>query len=80
MHRKDEHGNPYAVARLAEAVVFTPEKRAAMGIPEGSVPDGMWVGFKVDDDEAWQGIKSGKYKMLSLGGKALRRSAGDING
>ena len=74
MHRKNQDGSVHAVARLVESAVFTPEKKAAMGIPEGSVPDGMWVGFKVDDDETWAGIKNGTYKMLSLGGKALRRN------
>lgn len=73
MHRRDEHGQPRAVARLVESVVFTPEKRKAMGVQDGILPDGLWVGFKVDDDEAWEGIKSGKFKMLSLGGKAIRR-------
>lgn len=74
MHKKGADGNPRAVARLVECIAFTPEKRKALGIAEGSVPDGMWVGFKVDDDEAWEGVKSGKYRMLSLGGKAVRRA------
>lgn len=77
MHRRDESGNVLPVARLVECVAFTPEKRKAMGLPEGSLPDGMWVGFKVDDEEAWQGIKAGKFKMLSLGGKALRREVAE---
>lgn len=62
------------IGRLAELFVSTPEKRQAMGIPEGVLPDGIWVGMKVDDDAAWEGVKSGKYKMFSLGGKAIRRA------
>lgn len=46
-------------ARLVESCVFTPEKLKAMRIPEGTVPLGWWVGFYVDDDEAWEKIKDG---------------------
>ena len=62
------------VGRLVESVVFTAEKRKAMGVPDGVLPDGHWVGFKIDEDEAWDGVKSGKFTMFSLGGTALRRS------
>ena len=61
------------VGRLVEVVCFTPEKRLAMGIPDGIVPDGTWVGFKIDDPESWAGVKSGRFKMFSLGGRAIRR-------
>lgn len=60
------------VGRLVECIVFTAEKREAMGIPDGVLGDAMWVGFKIDDDDAWEGVRSGRYKMLSLGGKAVR--------
>ena len=76
MHRKGADGKTRAVARLVESVVFTPEKRAAMGLADGTVPDGLWTGWKVDDDEAWDGIKSGRYTMLSLGGRAVRAEVG----
>ncbi len=64
----------HKVGTLVECVCFTPEKRKAMGIPDGQVPDGTWVGFKIHEDETWEGVKTRKYKMLSLGGKAIRRS------
>ena len=64
------------VGRLVECIVFTPEKRAAMRIPDGIVPDGIWVGFKVDDDDVWQKIKDGTYTMFSFGGRAIRRALG----
>lgn len=64
----------YTVGSLVEVICFTKEKRAALGIPEGIIPDGTWVGFKVYDDDAWEGIKSGRYKMLSFGGKAIKRA------
>lgn len=37
------------VAYLIESVVFTEEKMAAMGIPEGTLPVGWWIGFQVTD-------------------------------
>ena len=35
--------------KLVESVVFTKEKLEAMGIPEGVVPLGWWIGFKIED-------------------------------
>lgn len=57
---------------LVESVVFTKEKMKAMGIPEGIVPEGWWVGFKIHDDTAWEKVKDGTYKMFSIEGKAMR--------
>lgn len=59
-------------ASLIESVIFTKEKMAAMGIPEGILPEGWWIGFYVKDEEAWQKIKDGTYKMFSIEGKAVR--------
>lgn len=63
--------------KLIESVVLTKEKQAAMGIPAGTVPEGWWVGFKIDDDAAWQGIKSGRYKMFSIEGQGIRQPMDD---
>lgn len=60
------------VGRLIESVVFTKEKMAAMGIIPGSVPEGWWVGFHIDDDNVWQKIKDGEYRMFSIEGTAVR--------
>lgn len=59
-------------ARMVESVIFTKEKMQAMGIPEGTVPEGWWIGFKVDDDEAWDKVKKGTYKAFSIEGTAFR--------
>ena len=59
-------------ARMVESCVFTEEKQKALGIPEGIVPTGWWIGFYVDDDNAWEKIKDGTYKMFSIEGKAIR--------
>ena len=63
--------------RLIESVVLTKEKQAAMGIPEGIVPEGWWVGFKIDDDAAWDGIKKGRYRMFSIEGQGIRQPMDD---
>ena len=59
-------------ARMVESCVFTKEKQEAIGIPAGIIPVGWWIGFYVDDDEAWQKIKDGTYKMFSIEGRGIR--------
>lgn len=67
MHRPNSvNGN------LVESVMFTKEKMQAMGIPEGIVPEGWWVGFKIDDKVAYQKVKNGTYKMFSIEGTGTR--------
>ena len=69
----EEHiGTLRKKARMVESCVFTPEKMKAIGIPDGTIPVGWWIGFYVDDDTTWERIKSGKYKMFSIEGKAVR--------
>lgn len=58
--------------KLVESCVLTAEKQKAMGIPEGTLPIGWWVGFKITDDDAWQRVKNGTYRMFSVEGKAVR--------
>ena len=61
-------------AVLVESVVFTKEKMAAMGIPEGTLPTGWWIGFYVTDDEVWEKVKSGEYPMFSIEGMAIQET------
>ncbi len=58
--------------KLVESCVFTEEKQRAMGIPAGTLPIGWWIGFKIEDDAAWEKVKSGVYKMFSIEGRANR--------
>lgn len=58
--------------KLIESCVFTKEKQAAMGIPEGILPQGWWVGFQITDKSAWEKIKSGEYQMFSVEGTGER--------
>ena len=64
-------------AVLIESVVFTKEKMRAMGIPEGTLPVGWWIGFKVLDADVWEKVKDGTYSMLSIEGEAERVEVGD---
>lgn len=59
-------------AVLVESVVFTEEKQRAMGIPEGTLPVGWWIGFKVLDPDVWEKVKDGTYPMFSIEGTAER--------
>lgn len=66
MHRRG------GVGRLVESIVFTKEKAAALGIPPDVLPEGWWVGFRIDDDEVWEKVKNGTYSMFSIEGTAER--------
>lgn len=59
-------------AVLVESVMFTKEKMAVMGITEGALPEGWWIGFKVTDPDVWDKVKSGEYQMFSIEGEAVR--------
>lgn len=65
-------------SRLVESMMFTKEKVEKMGIPHGLIPEGWWIGYYVDDDAAWEGIKKGMFTGFSVHGKGLRKEA-DIN-
>ena len=60
--------------KLVECIVFTKEKQKALGIDLGMV--GAWVGFKVDE-ESFEKVKDGTYKMFSIGGKGVRTDVED---
>ncbi len=57
---------------LVESMIFTKEKIHSMGLPEGVIPEGWWVGFKIYDREAYLKVKSGEYKMFSIEGSGIR--------
>ena len=59
-------------AKLVESCVFTEEKQEALGIPPGILPVGWWIGFYVEDNDAWEKIKNGTYQMFSIEGTATR--------
>lgn len=66
-------------AVLIESVMFTEEKMKAIGIPEGTLPVGWWIGFKVLDKDVWDKVKDGTYPMFSIEGEAERVEVTDEN-
>ena len=57
---------------LIESIIFTKEKMKSLGIEEGVLPEGWWVGFHITDKSVWDKIKNGTYMMFSIEGKAKR--------
>lgn len=66
MHEGDSKGV------VVESIVFTKEKQACIGIPEGAVPEGWFITVKVTDPEVFAKVKDGTFKMFSIQGKAKR--------
>lgn len=66
MHKGDSKGS------VVESIVFTKEKQAAIGIPEGTVPEGWFITVKVHDPEVFAKVKDGTYKMFSIQGTSRR--------
>lgn len=61
-----------AVGVVVESIVFTKEKQAAIGIPEGCVPEGWFITVKILDEEVFKKVEQGDYKMFSIEGKGKR--------
>lgn len=66
MHEGSEQG------AVVESIVFTKEKQAALGIPEGCVPEGWFITVKVKNPDVFKAVKEGKYRMFSIQGTAKR--------
>ena len=63
MHTGEANG------KLVESMVFTPEKMAALGLPESQFV-GWWTGFHIEDPEVFGKVKSQDYLMFSVQGLA----------
>ena len=72
-HMRDEEG-PIVKSHLVESMVFTREKQAQLGIPEGILPIGWWVGFEVKDREIWKMVKDGKLTCFSIHGSGSKKA------
>lgn len=57
---------------VVESIVFTKEKQACIGIPDGIVPEGWFITVKVTDPEVFAKVKDGTFKMFSIQGNAKR--------
>lgn len=73
MHQRMKKSAPKQVGTLIESFVVTPEKVEKMGLPEGALPSGWWIGFKVNDDSVWKSVKDQKYTGFSIHGKGVRK-------
>lgn len=60
------------IGTVVESIVFTKQKMEAMGIPEGTIPEGWFITVKIHDDEVFKKVVDGEYKMFSIQGKARR--------
>ena len=58
------------IGDITEMMVVTADKRAALGFGEG--PEGLVVSLKIHDEAAWQRVKSGELKELSISGSGER--------
>lgn len=70
MHKSDAFGE------LVESMVYTPEKLEVLGLTEGSIPFGWWVGFRLPPEEASK-VRQGQRSMLSIEGGARLELADD---
>lgn len=57
---------------VVESIMFTKDKQEAIGITPGTVPEGWFITVQVASDELFEKVKSGKYKMFSIQGKAKK--------
>jgi len=73
MHRRDGE-NPLHTSDLIESFVITPEKLSTMGLAEDALPHGWWVGFKVNDEQQWDDVKTGKRTSFSIHGRGVRKN------
>lgn len=61
-----------AVGTVVESIVFTKEKQEAIGIPEGTIPEGWFITVKIHDSEVFAKVKDGTYQMFSIQGLCKR--------
>lgn len=61
-----------SIGTVVESIVFTKDKQACLGIPEGVLPEGWFITVKVHDPEAFEKVKNGTFKMFSIQGHAKR--------
>lgn len=75
MHKGDSKGI------VVESIVFTKAKQEAIGIPEGTIPEGWFITVKILDPAVFEMVKSGVFRMFSIQGNAKRIPiGGDQNG
>lgn len=71
MHARDGE-MPLHTSDMIESVIITPEKLEQWGLDKDAMPYGWWVGFKVNDEEQWQKVKTGERQAFSIHGSGKR--------
>lgn len=61
--------------QIVDSLFFSKDIQSALGIDLGKI--GWFIGFRVDDDRAWEGVKNGTLKAFSIGGSAKQEDIGD---
>lgn len=67
----DHDGQP-TDGEVIESMVMTAQKAAAMGIPDGTVPTGWWLGVHIPDAAAFAKAQAGERAFFSIEGSAVR--------
>ena len=74
----DRQHDCVAKGYLIESVVLTKKKQAYMGIPEGIVPEAVWMGFFFPEDTDYQEIKKMEHPMFSLYGSVTKEIVEEV--
>lgn len=67
-----DHDGAAPDGEVIESMVMTTEKAQAMGIPDGTVPVGWWLGVHIPDADAFAKARSGERAFFSIEGSAIR--------
>ena len=71
----------FEAADLVELAWFDKTKREMLGLPEGVLPDGIYVSFKAREspsgERLWKGVKSGRIRALSIVGQGIYEELDD---
>lgn len=62
------------VGDVVESVIIDDEFAKAMGMTDGK--RGWWIGMKVNSPEIRKGVREGKFRAFSIGGKGRRIPVG----
>lgn len=73
LHMCNEDGSVFKAGRIISSIVFTSHMTKALGIPDGVLPQGWFVGYLIEHEPTWQAIKNGTLKCFSIGGRAKHR-------
>lgn len=67
-----DHDGAAPDGEVIESMVMTIDKARAMGIPDGTVPTGWWLGVHIADEAAFTKARAGDRAFFSIEGSAIR--------